>query len=424
MLRTTYCSMKLVEYFEWVKNGCPVVDSEIGELNLLHSHITNLTPLITNLPNLQVIDIRDNHLTSLPIEIGSLTYLKTLSIGRNWITELPVEIGNLKSLVLLDVSINHLKTLPNSIGNLPSLANLDLSCNQFTTFPLVICDLVNLEVLRLTQNQLTTIPPEIGKLRRLQNICISRNQITSLPVEIVNMRRLLFIFASENRLSTIPAEIGTMHICYMSIVGNPIEYLPPNVQRIIENNMHEQGIYGDSQSVHNSSVQKTIKASIMRILSIRPSLSSDDVLANILSDSTLNAFTKQSLVEYSRNADLISEVNVSFLDVLTAVWNRIISNENADDIKQILNSEMSDAECKCFTGRVSRLVNCLAGVDELVEVKIADNEQIGNVIAVVRNTLNREGRYTVELHKKIVLTELKELGYTDEVVTTWINYIE
>ena len=45
---------------------------------------------------------------------------------------------------------------------------------------------------------------------------------------------------------------------------------------------------------------------------------------------------------------------------------------------------MSDSLCKCFTGRMSRLINCLNGFDELVQINISENEQIGQIIILVR----------------------------------------
>ena len=75
------------------------------------------------------------------------------------------------------------------------------------------------------------------------------------------------------------------------------------------------------------------------------------------------------------------------------------------------------------TGKISRLVNCLAGYDELVVVEIADKEQIGTVIEIVRNRLG--DNYTVDEHKRISVLELVKRGYSREVVDDeWVAYIE
>jgi len=38
---------------------------------------------------------------------------------------------------------------------------------------------------------------------------------------------------------------------------------------------------------------------------------------------------------------------------------------------------MDDGICKCFTGRLSRLVNSLSGYSEKVSIKISSAEEIG-----------------------------------------------
>ena len=74
------------------------------------------------------------------------------------------------------------------------------------------------------------------------------------------------------------------------------------------------------------------------------------------------------------------------------------------------------------TGRLSRLVNCLAGYDDLVVVQIGDNEQIGTIIELIRTRLGEN--YRIEEHKRISILELTERGYSQEVILEWVGYIE
>jgi hypothetical protein len=64
---------------------------------------------------------------------------------------------------------------------------------------------------------------------------------------------------------------------------------------------------------------------------------------------------------------------------------------------------MNDTLCKCFTGRMSRLINCLNGFDNHIIINISDTEQIGNIIILIKNKLIAENKYTIELHKEIVM---------------------
>jgi hypothetical protein len=94
-------------------------------------------------------------------------------------------------------------------------------------------------------------------------------------------------------------------------------------------------------------------------------------------------------MEYKNCKDIYSALNITFEELLLYVFNRIEINEHKDEIKRVLNTEMTESVCKCFTGRMSRLINCLNGFDSLVNIQIADNEQISQVIEVIRVNLVR-----------------------------------
>ena len=96
-----------------------------------------------------------------------------------------------------------------------------------------------------------------------------------------------------------------------------------------------------------------------------------------------------------------------------------------------MDTEMQDAECKCFTGRMSRLVNCLNGFDDRIKIHISDNEQIGNIISVERTRIassSSSSKMTepelVALLKANVALALKERAYSDALIQEWIEYIE
>jgi hypothetical protein len=97
--------------------------------------------------------------------------------------------------------------------------------------------------------------------------------------------------------------------------------------------------------------------------------------------------------------------------------------DTKDEIKYILNIEMTDSECKCFTGRISRLVNCLNGFTNLVKINISDKQQIGNIIVIIKEKLESENNYSIEKHKELVIQELKEREFKDETINEWIEFI-
>ena len=202
-----------------------------------------------------------------------------------------------------------------------------------------------------------------------------------------------------------------------------MEYVPLNVTRRLQRQkVVARGVYSDTQSVHNSTIQESLKESILRLL--RERNAEKNIIPLILSDSALSPFTKESLIEYSKDETIHSVLNLTFSDVLLLVWNRILVSPHSDEIKAVLNTEMKDAECKCFTGRISRLVNCLNGFDQLVVVKISDSEQIGNVISVIKTRLEERNEYAAERHKEEARERLRELQVSEEEIEVWLSYIE
>ena len=183
-----------------------------------------------------------------------------------------------------------------------------------------------------------------------------------------------------------------------------------------------QNIYTDTQSVHNHSIQESVRQSIDNILQFKPIIG--DVTELILTDAILTPQTKSLLMEYSACDDVHSTLNITFGELLTYVCNRIQLNEHGGEIKQALNIEISDSVGKCFTGRISRLINCLNGFDPLVSIQISDSEQLAQIIKIVANQLMSTNLYTVDTHRKLVADRLNDLDYASDIINLWIENIE
>ena len=113
------------------------------------------------------------------------------------------------------------------------------------------------------------------------------------------------------------------------------------------------------------------------------------------------------------------DIGIKFSELLVHVWERIKENKYKDEILEILNGEMSDSICKCFTGRISRLVNCLNGFDDDVQINISKNEQISNIVVVTKAKVNP---YDIEDHIRIFSKEMKERGYSEGDIEEWKAY--
>jgi hypothetical protein len=115
------------------------------------------------------------------------------------------------------------------------------------------------------------------------------------------------------------------------------------------------------------------------------------------------------ILTYCEDQSVHSVLNVTFEEVLNSVWSKISIHNDRQEIIKVLNIEMLDSECKCFTGRLTRLVNCLSGFDDNVIMQISNNEQMSNISRLLYDKYSNEKDYQRELRK-----EFEERGYSEE----------
>ena len=304
------------------------------------------------------------------------------------------------------------------------IKELDLSYNKLTQLPTEIGHLTLLTELSLFDNKLTQLPTEIGNLTNLTYLSLSNNQLTQLPREIGNLTQLTELYLYNNELTQLPSEIGQLtQLNYLDLFGNPIENtLNPIIQRFlhrIKNKRNQKNIYSDTQNVHSSSIQQSIKDSIHALMN---NYKPDHVLT-YLDWIELDKKTKEIITEYMDCKDVHTMLDITFKELFIAIVIEMesLSNELQKEIRQRLNEEMQESECKCFTGRISRLVNCLSGYSDKVKIQISESEEIGNIISVI---MEKRGIKTTETLKEEVSVALKERGYIETKINEWVEYVE
>jgi hypothetical protein len=306
------------------------------------------------------------------------------------------------------------KSLPAEFGNLINIRFLNLENNCIAELPSTIGNMTNLKELRLSKNQLTSIPTSIGRCSSLKYLKICSNELRAIPVEIIQCKKLQYIERSHNELD-----------------------LHPVIQRFFDarrNIYNHTGLYADSQNVHTTSIQESIKKSLFNLLNDPYSATKEKVVQEIIDCPYVKK--KELLIGYvNDDKETHSVLYCTFFDAFVKVWGRI-TTYNADghgpngcveedvrrELFKRLDEEMSDGECKCFTGRLSRIVNVLNGFFDDIEVHISSNEQIANVILVLRE---RHGLRTDddmgEDLKETIRKELAERGYEADIIETWLN---
>jgi len=116
-------------------------------------------------------------------------------------------------------------------------------------------------------------------------------------------------------------------------------------------------------------------------------------------------------------------LNITFKELFISVVIELesLSPDLQIEIQKRVNEEMIDSECKCFTGRISRLVNCLSGYSNKVVIQISENEEINNIISVI---MSKRELKTIEVLKEEVRDALTERGYVHKKITEWLEYVE
>ena len=407
---------------------------------------------ITNNANVIYINFSNNNLTCLP-ENMNFPNLQYISCCNNKLTFLP-ENMNFPNLHGFSCSYNKLDSLPENM-NFPNLQYISC-CNNKLTFLPENMDNTNLQVFNCSGNKLTSLPdnmnfpllrefycgnneltflPENMNLPNLQEFYCNGNQLASLP-ENMNFPLLREFYCARNNLTTLPiCIINWRNLRIIDYSENEIELSPQLarfINRIRSGSVTKINVYGDNQNVHNSSIQSSVRDSINRLTTRTdvPKFDTEILNTMILSDEVITPSVKSQLIEYCADDSAHSLLLLTFAEVLWYVLNTITTDfndslETQNEIKRVLNQEMLDAECKCFTGRMNRVVNCLNGFSPLVDIKISDGEQIGNVIVMLKDkALDSEGNYSVAMHKQLVEHELRERGYDSEIIYQWLEYIE
>jgi len=309
------------------------------------------------------------------------------------------------------------------------IKHLNLSYNNLTHLPVEIGQLTQLTILNLSLNKLTQLPVEIRHLTQLTTLNLSYNKLTHLPVEIGQLAQLTTLYLSYNKLTYLPVEIGQLtQLTTLDLTDTMIEnVLNPIIQRLIQRikniknikKINKDTIYTDRQNVHSSSIQLSIRDSINNLMNAYVL----DYPLTYLDWSVLNQKTKEIITEYMDCNDIHTMLNITFKELFIAVVIEIdkLSPDLKIEIQKRLNEEMQESECKCFTGRISRLVNCLSGYSDKVKIQISENEEISNIISVI---MNKKGMKTIEILKEEVSVALTERGYADEKIKEWLEYVE
>ncbi len=315
---------------------------------------------------------------------------------------------NLRELCMYNTKITEIKGL----SNLVNLQKIYLSNNKITEIN-GLDKLVNLKILRLHSNKITEIKG-LDKLINLHTLYLYNNQIKEIN-GLDNLVNLQTLYLNNNQIKELPLNLCNFRNLYdFTCSNNPIEYIPLPVQRWLNRKNNNNNIYNDKQNIHNHTIQTSFRNSLTNLLKDKPTINLETVKNEIINNEILTEQTKREILNYCDDPTEHSTYLITYSDLLIYVWSRI---RNKDEILKVLNQEISDGLCMCFTGRLTRLLNVLVGFYDDIELQISDSEQITNIIMSLKN------KYEDEQLKDAVKKELIERHYSEVKINEWLEYI-
>jgi Leucine-rich repeat (LRR) protein len=264
--------------------------------------------------------------------------------------------------------------------NFPNLQYFNCADNQLTSLQALPCgssvarcapnnmNFPNLEEFYCDGNQLTLLPENMN-FPNLWDFNCSDNQLTLLPVCILNFRNLRRFSYDNNRI-----ELSLQMARF--------------IDRMKTYSTNKLNVYNDTQNAHNSTIQLCVRDSI-NLITTRTDLKKYNIvqLHSLIIENSILTETSKSLLfakgtfgEYVADTTVHSSLLLTFSEVLWFIIQTIITDFTdiiQVEIFNVLNQEIIDADCKYFTGRMNRIINCLNGFSPLVVINIKDGEQIG-----------------------------------------------
>jgi len=238
----------------------PVSLSAVNSLRIMDcTQIQNLPGLLTNLPNLQRLELINLPLTELPAPILDLRQLRSLNLSQTGLT--PVNLSslgslpNLQTLILNDMNVSTFEwsardmtritasgalqalTIQTSratfgagvfavLGSLPNLMTLALSDNEIILSDADVTDLGALRQLRsldLSGNPLGQMP-NLSNLQLLEEVDLSnlRGGVTQWPEGLERLTRIVDADLRNVAIDNVPTAAGHTRGLRMSVAALPV----------------------------------------------------------------------------------------------------------------------------------------------------------------------------------------------------------
>jgi Leucine-rich repeat (LRR) protein len=413
------------------------------EVHLVQNNLRVWPESIHGQPSCRYINLACNQLQSLP-ENMDFPECKTFSVGWNSsLTSLPRGLG-LPRCRNFFAGFCALTSIPPDLM-LPNCTKIILQENFIKELPeRLSVSLGNVTYFELNNNRLEKLPENLNLLK-CKTFDVERNCLQSLPS--IRLPVVEYIDVSGNDIREIPPQFYEFpRLRELHYSENPNLIQSVQFLRFIENlNLRLSSlVWENRENVHEHRIQMSLRESIHRIMSRKDLLvlacpekgsnstlppencTTMEKLRDIIGKlPIINPSNKQFLLEFIEDETIHSTLCVKISDVLFAVLQIIekdFDRETQNEIYNCLDSEIRDSVGKCFTGKITRLVNALNGFSSLVHIGMSDVDFIISVIKNAKQELGQE--YTIQKHIEIVRGRLQAEKFSEQVIQDWLDHIE
>lgn len=248
-LELLYIAHNQIRSFPNLKN-C----THLKELHMGFNAVSSLsTEDFECIPNIHLIDLRDNKLKEVPNEIVNLQSLERFDVSNNDLNNLPFTLGTLPNLKLLLVEGNPIKSIRRDIIQRGTLGLLKYLRSRLTEEELSsLRDKGNVSpvplsgsppvpdkyamksshVLNMTKKEVSVLPDEAvanAKEANVTGVDLSKNFFKEIPSNLKELMHNVYEFnMSANRLESCPSWLGLMatNLQYLNLGNNRLSDLP------------------------------------------------------------------------------------------------------------------------------------------------------------------------------------------------------
>ncbi len=382
--------------------------------------------------------LKNTHLKVLKAEGNAIEYLPCLPVtteeihmGHNALKS--NSFSNIKphftNLRILKLNNNRMLANPLMLY-METLTHLNISNNFITDFYAYPPHLVHLNI---SNNRITNIPKNIPD--SITHFYIEKNKIKKLPDSIMECHNLIQLDYQYNRNITVSEPVlifinERMEQRRMQEVAQEAAQAAARGQA-----PRRRHVYKDTQSVHASDINKSVRDNIILLQKQFNSANSNyntDTLFNQYMNEFSTFITNQSYVtrlrEICMKAGIHSILKLTIKQIFILVWHKIrtFDTETQEEISNIIKQDIHDLERVCFTGRISRLVNVLTGFTDDIHITIDMNSQIQAKYEVVKIWLDKCSIYNTDniypiCFKTRFKTLLTELELEQELLEVWLE---